>query len=233
VAGFWLGGIILRTVKNVVIAFVLGVGISASPVVSKADTIIYFNQNNSCGGSLGCSGSGLLAVATLTDVSGGVSVDITIKDSGFTFVQSGNPPMIGFQPTPTGLSGTSAAMNNLGGEARTWSLFPGFNSGGPGSFLTGVGYLPKDNIPFSFDIVFTLTGVATSDFTANDSGYIMGLDMCRLNTNGDGCAGTGFVGGLLTPSPVPLPGALPLFATGLGLLGLLGSRRKRKAQAAA
>jgi CRP-like cAMP-binding protein len=38
---------------------------------------------------------------------------------------------------------------------------------------------------------------------------------------------------LTSPAPVPLPGALPLFATGLGVLGLLGWRRKRKAQAAA
>ena len=30
----------------------------------------------------------------------------------------------------------------------------------------------------------------------------------------------------------PLPAALPLFAAGLGALGLLGWRRKRKAQAA-
>jgi len=29
----------------------------------------------------------------------------------------------------------------------------------------------------------------------------------------------------------PLPAALPLFATGLGVLGLIGWRRKRKAQA--
>jgi hypothetical protein len=220
----------MRIVRNAAIAFVLGVGISASPVVSKADTIIVdFNQNNSCGASLGCSGNGLLAVATITDISGGVSVDITIKDSGFTFFQAGNPPMIGFQPTPTGLSGTSPDMNNLGGVARTWSIFPGFNSGGPGDFLAGAGYLPKANIPFSFDIVFTLTGVATSDFTANASGYIMGLDMCRLDTSG-GCAGTGFVGGLLTTSPVPLPGALPLFATGLAGMGLISWRRKKKAQ---
>jgi hypothetical protein len=35
-----------------------------------------------------------------------------------------------------------------------------------------------------------------------------------------------------TPSAVPLPGALPLFATALGGLGLLTWRRKRKALAA-
>jgi len=32
-----------------------------------------------------------------------------------------------------------------------------------------------------------------------------------------------------TVSPVPLPAALPLFATGLGALGLLGWRRKEAA----
>jgi hypothetical protein len=34
---------------------------------------------------------------------------------------------------------------------------------------------------------------------------------------------------ILTPVAVPLPGALPLFATGLGALGLLGWRRKKTA----
>jgi hypothetical protein len=34
-------------------------------------------------------------------------------------------------------------------------------------------------------------------------------------------------------TPTPLPAALPLFATGIGGLGLLGWRRKRKAQAVA
>ena len=36
-----------------------------------------------------------------------------------------------------------------------------------------------------------------------------------------------------TGNETPLPAALPLFATGLGALGLLGWRRKRKAQATA
>ena len=37
---------------------------------------------------------------------------------------------------------------------------------------------------------------------------------------------------LFTPVATPLPAALPLFATGLGALGLLGWRRKRKAATA-
>jgi hypothetical protein len=39
-------------------------------------------------------------------------------------------------------------------------------------------------------------------------------------------------GSLTTGANTPLPAALPLFATGLGALGLLGWRRKRKALAA-
>jgi hypothetical protein len=35
-----------------------------------------------------------------------------------------------------------------------------------------------------------------------------------------------------TPPATPLPAALPLFGTGLGVLGLLGWRRKRKASGA-
>jgi hypothetical protein len=57
------------------------------------------------------------------------------------------------------------------------------------------------------------------------------------NENADGSfqwvvpsPGTNVYDGL---SPVPLPAALPLFATGIGALGLLGWRRKRKAQAVA
>jgi PEP-CTERM motif-containing protein len=40
---------------------------------------------------------------------------------------------------------------------------------------------------------------------------------------------TGFITAFsVSPSPVPLPAAWPLFATGLGALGLLGWRRKKK-----
>jgi hypothetical protein len=60
-----------------------------------------------------------------------------------------------------------------------------------------------------------------------------------LNTSFYECCGNGFQehffsSGSITPvvSSVPLPAAFPLFAGGLGLLGLLGWRRKRIAAAA-
>jgi hypothetical protein len=42
-----------------------------------------------------------------------------------------------------------------------------------------------------------------------------------------------FSPGIGNSAETPLPAALPLFASGLGGLGLLGWRRKRKAQAVA
>ena len=49
-----------------------------------------------------------------------------------------------------------------------------------------------------------------------------------------GCAADGGIAHVWSVAPaVPLPAALPLFATGLGALGLLGWRRKRKAAALA
>jgi len=59
------------------------------------------------------------------------------------------------------------------------------------------------------------------------------------NTIGIGCDSNGFSGGLTVDesglptalafaAAVPLPGTLPLFAAGLGMLGLFGWRKKRK-----
>jgi hypothetical protein len=70
---------------------------------------------------------------------------------------------------------------------------------------------------FSTVTLPTFTDLGTSDFfrivnggTGNTAGQITGLSLVD------------------PPGPVPLPAALPLFATGLGVMGLFGWRRKRK-----
>jgi hypothetical protein len=58
------------------------------------------------------------------------------------------------------------------------------------------------------------------------TGWLVSLSKSVLTTDGASP-------GNPNPGETPLPAALPLFATGLGGLGLLGWRRKKKAQAAA
>jgi hypothetical protein len=88
---------------------------------------------------------------------------------------------------------------------------------------------------------FTFLNAQGSSFTIT-SGFVTGLNLLRLIVNDTGAG----IGGNLNPSSqptsatltgsvtfdvvstVPLPGALPLFAAGLGALGLLGWRRKKK-----
>ena len=87
--------------------------------------------------------------------------------------------------------------------------------------------LPVERVATSFssanNIGLNLTG---NVFTFAEDGvhdpqfYVSGL---AYDTGGTGT----------TNGSTPLPAALPLFAGGLGVLGLLGWRRKRKAQATA
>jgi hypothetical protein len=77
--------------------------------------------------------------------------------------------------------------------------------------------LVLDNIGYTgFIGNFELTGISLASYYFGDSapgGYI-------FDTNG---------GLSITPAATPLPTTLPLLATGLGVLGLVGWRRKWKA----
>lgn len=72
---------------------------------------------------------------------------------------------------------------------------------------------------------FNFTGIDRVTFSwTNGSNAGWGLD-------GDNMAFENLAFDVFTPAVVPLPAALPLFAGGLGLMGLLGWRRKRAAAA--
>ena len=71
-------------------------------------------------------------------------------------------------------------------------------------------------------------GTTGSAFTALLTGALEGKEYLNIHSN---AFPSGEIRGFLNETP--LPGALPLFVTGLGALGLLGWRRKWKASASA
>jgi hypothetical protein len=138
---------------------------------------------------------------------------------------------------------TTAAATLIG--ATGLAYFNGLSTGSNTLYLTNGSTLYTVN---------TATGAAT--LVGSSSSGIFGAEVVENGTlyagsatplalyslngsNGDGTFLTDVSGtrsnfwGLAPDAVTPLPAALPLFATGLGGLGLLGWRRKRKAQGAA
>jgi hypothetical protein len=118
----------------------------------------------------------------------------------------------------------SAPFNNTNiGVATIPPAFPGFTLG-----MTSGTYGPM-----TFDL--TLPGIYNPSFVTAQGGLaqaeaalIAGIETERTYFNIHTVNfGGGEIRGFL--NPVPLPAALPLFATGLGALGLLGWRRKKTA----
>jgi len=85
-----------------------------------------------------------------------------------------------------------------------------------------VGSLMINGILFNTSATGELTAAVLSVLSAGTT-----FDFFSLAGDDNRIAKDFYISGA-TVSPVPLPGALPLFATGLGALGLLGWRRKKK-----
>jgi hypothetical protein len=69
------------------------------------------------------------------------------------------------------------------------------------------------------------------DFSSTGAEIFFGVEFIAFNNKGE-TANVFYDSLNITVAQTPLPAALPLFATGLGALGLLGWRRKRKNAAA-
>ena len=113
------------------------------------------------------------------------------------------------------LAGTSIAFATAAGEILL--AVPTFSGDQTFSFL-GILLAPGEGLITSVRIVTGTTALGPSES--------LGVDLVVMDD-------FLYAEPQAVPNETPLPAALPLFATGLGALGLIGWWRKRKAQAAA
>ena len=136
----------------------------------------------------------------------------------------------------------NAAQIMAAGLAAPWGITLAPAGFGPfgGDLLVGNFSFANSFITALDPITFAFLGKIMIDVGGNTPGGLWFLGFGQGGNNGspntlyftDGINGeTGGLFGAI--NPVPLPGALPLFATGLGALGLLGWRKRRKAHSAA
>jgi len=195
-----------------------------------------------CGDGSATGQPGGFATITGTQING-TTVEITITPlngnkiigSGlttFTFNLIGDPT-ITYTGLPSGFSVVDALPGNMQSAGD-------IHNNGFGDFEYGIDFSPNGGGngfvgPLTFRI--SGTGLTLDDFAELSSGgdvaAFFALDIFSGTTGNTGlvdcCVGQS------TPfqvSTVPLPAALPLFAGGLGVMGVIGWRRRRKAAAA-
>jgi hypothetical protein len=137
----------------------------------------------------------------------------------------------GEQPTSVTINSAPSGTNPLGSAFPITYLPATFSGEGltvdikgviTGGALDGDMVVSLGNQEF-FDLF--VTGLTFVFGTTTPDVNVINRSAC-LGVEGEGCLSQSVV-----PTASPLPAALPLFATGLGAIGLFGWRRKRKAAA--
>jgi hypothetical protein len=207
---------------------------------------------SACNGGLGCgTGNNFGTVSVTADGANTVKIDVDLA-ANVVWAGSG---LIGFAfylPGVTGVTLTNVPAgsvlpsafwtpNTNGAGLLTSFETDGFKVGGTqkanwGLDRTDSGTSSNDSSNLTFDI--TATGLSLASFASWSGNDQPGTAVFFIADIGIGCtagvcSGTGLVGATLSGGPapppaVPIPGALPLFAGGGAVLGLLGWRRKRR-----
>jgi hypothetical protein len=159
-----------------------------------------------------------LGLVTITDITGGVSVDVTLLN-GASFVDTGGHTSFAFNLDTT----ASPSSITTGFTALSLTLSP-FPDPAFGNFTNGItcsgcgtgGSPPNLTGPLDFTVV----GVTTADFVNNGSGFIFAADV--IGPSG----GTGAVAGDPLVAGVPEPSTWAMMALGFIGVGFMAYRRK-------
>jgi hypothetical protein len=181
---------------------------------ARASTFTEYLYN--CGPNVCASGSGTIDTTNLTNEGGSSNPPYPPEinpSAGFLFSGSDNL-WIEFGvitgPSSFGSGGYTPASSSSGSNV--------------GIYAYPAAYSPAVFVPYNYTSGTFLTSSAVFDTTTL---VALGVTTGTYTWTWDGGSFTIEAG----VAPTPLPAALPLFATGLGAMGLFGWRRKRKAQA--
>lgn len=233
--------------KSVAIAALAAVTVGLASPAAYASTFTL----SACNSGLGCgTGNNFGTVTVSADGANTVKIDVDLATNvvwagsglvGFAFDLSGITGNVTLTNVPAGsvLPSSFWTPNTNGATLLTSFDTDGFKGTGGtqianwGLDRTDSGTGNNDSSNLTFDI--TATGLSLSSFQSwfgNDQKTTAVYFIADLGIAGN----TGLVGATLCtnceappPNNTPLPGALPLFTGGMGVLGFLGWRRKRRA----
>jgi hypothetical protein len=210
---------------------------------SEAATTFYIDQ-----ASFFAAAPGAALLENFSSVSGPFPSGLTLPSGTYTSANAADilivtPPSSAFTyGANVTLPTTQFILTASGNENITAAFSAQYHAVGFDAYFNGLGPLTLtvegSGVPIA---TLVIPGLGLDPATnLADRGYL-GFTSDQLITGfkwvatGSDTVNTGFSGISVqsspVTSPVPLPGALPLFATGLGTLGLLGWRRKKKAVA--